>query len=213
MDTINIPFDSGTIQNDSVERLPINKGYEAEERSSKRVCVANYAQPSKEKGQTRLPVLSSACECGLLCAHTARQYERRETRCTITPRRCKLKHAVDLCILPFSPFHHHGHCLPRPLSTPMPMNMCPVRDRRRSGARLLRPIQRRIRHLRVRMHLLQVCLVPLRRGLDSRLAGVPIRRKHFPVFICELEGVDEAEGFVYAAADREVVDCDLCANG
>jgi hypothetical protein len=59
------------------------------------------------------------------------------------------------------------------------------------------------------MHLLQVRLVALRRRLDGRLAWVPIRRTHFPVFVCELEGVDEAEGFVYTAADREVVDGDL----
>lgn len=60
------------------------------------------------------------------------------------------------------------------------------------------------------MHLLQIRLIPLRRRLDSRLARVPIRRTYFAVFVRELEGVDEAEGFVYATADGEVVDGDLC---
>lgn len=59
------------------------------------------------------------------------------------------------------------------------------------------------------MHLLEIRLVALRRRLDGSLAGVPVGGADLAVLFRELEGVDEAEGFVYAAADREVVDGDL----
>jgi hypothetical protein len=77
---------------------------------------------------------------------------------------------------------------------------------------LFRPIRSRIRHLGVGMHFLEILLVALWRSLDSRLSGVPVRGTHFAVLIRELEGVDEAEGFVYAAADWEVVDSDLISK-
>jgi hypothetical protein len=46
-------------------------------------------------------------------------------------------------------------------------------------------------------------------SLDGRISGIPVGRADLAVLVRELEGIDEAEGLVYAAADGEVVDGDL----
>jgi hypothetical protein len=84
-----------------------------------------------------------------------------------------------------------------------------VSDRRTLQSKSSLTICFRIRHLGVGVYLSQILLVTLGRGLDGIVAGVPIRRAHLAVLVCELESVDQTERLVYAAADREIVDCDL----
>lgn len=52
-------------------------------------------------------------------------------------------------------------------------------------------------------------LVALGGRLDGLVSGVPVGRADLAVLVGELEGIDQAEGLVDAAADGEVVDGDL----
>lgn len=62
------------------------------------------------------------------------------------------------------------------------------------------------------MQLLQVGLVALGRRLDGFVAGVPVGRADLAVLVGELEGVEQAERLVDAAADWQIVDGDLEAG-
>lgn len=52
-------------------------------------------------------------------------------------------------------------------------------------------------------------LVALGGRLDGLVSGVPVGGADLAVLVGELEGIDQAEGLVDAAADGEVVDGDL----
>jgi len=64
-------------------------------------------------------------------------------------------------------------------------------------------------HLGVDVHLGQVLLVALGGCLDSIITGVPVGGADLAVLVCELEGIDQTECLVDAAADGQVVDGDL----
>lgn len=57
-----------------------------------------------------------------------------------------------------------------------------------------------------------VLLDALGGGLDGVHAGVPVGRADLAVLVGELEGVNEAEGLVDAAANRQIVDGDLAKD-
>jgi hypothetical protein len=84
-----------------------------------------------------------------------------------------------------------------------------VSDRRTLQSKSSLTICFRIGHLSVGVYLAQILLVAFGRGLDGLVARVPVGRAHLAVLVCELECVDQTERLVYAAADGEVVDCDL----
>ena len=67
---------------------------------------------------------------------------------------------------------------------------------------------RRLRRLtgRLQICLLEIFAAALRVGLDRAAALLPVGRADLAVLFEELQGVDHAQGFVDAAAERQVVD-------